>query len=119
ISAASSLAPGIYTVSGTDSDTAGDTGTWSFTLTVSAATPTTGYWLVASDGGVFSFGDATFNGSMGGTPLNKPIVGMTSTPDGKGYWLVASDGGVFSFGDATFYGSMGGTPLNKPIVGMG
>ena len=41
--------------------------------------------------------------------LNKPIVGMASTPDGKGYWMVASDGGIFSFGDAAFYGSMGGT----------
>jgi hypothetical protein len=50
--------------------------------------------------------------------LNKPIVGMAATPDGKGYWLVASDGGIFSFGNATFYGSMGGTHLNKPIVGM-
>ena len=60
-----------------------------------------GYWLVASDGGVFSYG-ATFYGSHGGSPLNAPIVGMASTPDGKGYWLVASDGGVFSYGDAVF-----------------
>jgi hypothetical protein len=35
-----------------------------------------GYWLVASDGGIFSFGDAAFDGSMGGAPLNRPIVGM-------------------------------------------
>jgi hypothetical protein len=76
-----------------------------------------GYRLVASDGGVFSF-NAPFVGSMGGTPLNEPIVGMAATPDGKGYWLVASDGGIFSFGDASFYGSMGGTHLNQPIVGM-
>ena len=54
---------------------------------------------------------------MGGTTLNKPVVGMAATPDGKGYWEVASDGGVFSFGDAS-YGSMGGTVLNKPVVGM-
>ena len=77
-----------------------------------------GYWLVASDGGIFSFGDAAFHGSMGGRPLNKPIVGMASTSDGLGYWMVASDGGIFSFGDAAFHGSMGGRPLNKPIVGM-
>jgi len=55
---------------------------------------------------------------MGNKTLNKPIVGMAATPDGKGYWLVASDGGIFSFGDATFYGSMGNKTLNKPIVGM-
>jgi hypothetical protein len=77
-----------------------------------------GYWLVASDGGVFSYGDAAFHGSAGALHLNKPIVGMATTADGKGYWLVASDGGVFSYGDATFYGSAGAVPLNKPIVGM-
>ena len=77
-----------------------------------------GYWLVASDGGVFAFGDAGFYGSMGGTRLNKPIVGIAASPDGKGYWLVASDGGVFAFGSAAFDGSMGGKPLNAPIVGM-
>ena len=59
-----------------------------------------GYWLVASDGGIFSFGDATFYGSTGAMHLNKPIVGMAATPDGGGYWLVASDGGIFAFGDA-------------------
>jgi peptidoglycan-N-acetylglucosamine deacetylase len=77
-----------------------------------------GYWLVASDGGIFSFGDARFYGSMGGQPLNEPVVGMAATPDGNGYWLVASDGGIFSFGDARFYGSMGGQPLTEPVVGM-
>jgi hypothetical protein len=38
-----------------------------------------GYWLVASDGGIFSFGDATFYGSTGGITLNKPVVGMAAT----------------------------------------
>ncbi|MGA2472527.1 MAG: hypothetical protein ABSG39_03400, partial [Acidimicrobiales bacterium] len=83
-----------------------------------ASTPVTAYWLVASDGGIFSFGGAPFYGSTGGTVLNKPIVGMAPTPDGGGYWLVASDGGIFSYGDAQFYGSTGSMTLNKPIVGM-
>ena len=77
-----------------------------------------GYWEVASDGGIFSFGDAAFHGSMGGIHLNQPIVGMAATPSGNGYWEVASDGGIFSFGDAAFHGSMGGIHLNQPIVGM-
>ena len=77
-----------------------------------------GYWMVASDGGVFSFGGAAFYGSTGSLTLNKPIEGMTATPDGKGYWMVASDGGVFAFGDAAFYGSTGSLTLNSPIVGM-
>ena len=77
-----------------------------------------GYWEVASDGGIFAFGSATFAGSMGGKPLNAPIVGVAATPTGNGYWEVASDGGLFAFGAAQFYGSMGGKPLNAPIVGM-
>ena len=77
-----------------------------------------GYWIAASNGGVFTFGDASFYGSEGGQTLRAPIVGMAATPDGHGYWLVGSDGGVFTFGDASFYGSTGGRHLNAPIVGM-
>jgi hypothetical protein len=77
-----------------------------------------GYWLVASDGGIFAYGDAPFSGSAGALRLNEPIVGMAPAPTGAGYWLVASDGGVFSFGDAGFEGSTGGLTLNRPIVGM-
>ena len=75
-----------------------------------------GYWMVASDGGLFSFGDAKFVGSAGGQALNKPIVAMTPTPSGLGYWMVASDGGLFAYGDAPFVGSAGGLPLSRPIV---
>jgi len=95
-----------------------------------------GYWLVAADGGVFTFGDAGFYGNtytlgltgLGGSrPLAAPVVGMVPTPDGRGYWLVAADGGVFTFGDAGFYGNtytlgltgLGGSrPLAAPVVGM-
>jgi outer membrane protein assembly factor BamB len=82
------------------------------------APPRPGYWLVATDGGVFSFGDATFFGSTGALHLNRPVVGMATASDHGGYWLVASDGGVFSFGDARFHGSTGSLRLNEPIVGM-
>jgi cell wall-associated NlpC family hydrolase len=77
-----------------------------------------GYWMVASDGGIFTYGDAHYYGSTGSLALNKPIVGMAATTSQQGYWLVASDGGVFSFGDATFHGSTGSLALNKPIVAM-
>ncbi len=68
-------------------------------------------------GKVTAFGGAVFYGDLSGHTLNKPIVAMASTPDGKGYWLFAADGGVFSFGDATFYGSNGGTGSTSPYVG--
>ena len=47
----------------------------------------------ASDGGIFSFGDAAFYGSTGSLHLDKPIVGLAPTIDGHGYWLVASEVG--------------------------
>ena len=77
-----------------------------------------GYWLVGSDGGIFSYGDAPFLGSTGALHLNAPIVGMAAAPDGNGYWLVARDGGIFNYGDAGFFGSAGALHLNAPIVGM-
>ena len=77
---------------------------------MSSSTDGDGYRLVASDGGIFAFGDAPFSGSMGGIRLNRPVVGMTNDTNTGGYWEVASDGGVFSFGGAPFYGSTGGDP---------
>ena len=71
-----------------------------------AATPDgAGYWLVASDGGIFTYGDARFFGSAGAIHLARPIVGMSPMPDAGGYRFCASDGGIFTYGDAGFYGS--------------
>ena len=67
-----------------------------------------GYWICGSDGGVFTYGDAGFYGSLGNLDLAAPIVGMTPTPSGQGYWLLGADGGVFTFGDARFYGAATG-----------
>ena len=83
-----------------------------------AVQPIAGYRLVATDGGIFSFGNQQFCGSTGNVRLNQPIITMVTTRDGGGYWLVASDGGIFAFGNAHFYGSTGGMHLNQPIVGM-
>ena len=92
-------------------------------------TPTHGYWLVGSDGGIFSFGSAQFYGSTGSLKLQRPVVGIVPTADKGGYWLDASDGGVFAYGDTQYYGSIPGlglhpagsglpNSLNAPIVGM-
>jgi hypothetical protein len=89
-----------------------------------------GYWLVGGDGGIFTFGSASFQGSTGSLKLSRPVVGITPTTSRQGYWLDAADGGIFAFGDAGFYGSipgMGilpagsaapGRKLAAPVVGM-
>lgn len=62
-----------------------------------------GYWIVSSDGGVYSFGDAGFYGAMAGKRLAAPIVNFEIHPSGKGYWLLGGDGGVFAFGEAKYH----------------
>lgn len=71
-----------------------------------AASPTgRGYWLVAADGGVFAFGDATFFGSAASVVLAEPVVAISAMPTGGGYVLASRDGGVFAYGDAPYLGS--------------
>ncbi|HVW34854.1 MAG TPA: VCBS repeat-containing protein [Acidimicrobiia bacterium] len=77
-----------------------------------------GYRLMASDGGVFAFGNAAFFGSTGAIRLNQPIVGGVPTSSDNGYWFVARDGGIFNYGDAKFFGSTGALSLAQPVVGM-
>ncbi len=80
--------------------------------------PASGYWTVAGDGGVFSFGP-NFYGSTGNLKLNQPVFAITSTADGKGYWFVARDGGVFTYGDGVFRGSVPALGIHVTnIVGM-
>ena len=74
-----------------------------------------GYWLVASDGGIFSYGDAQFYGSTGAIRLNQPIVAMAAMPTGNGYWFSAADGGLFAFGEAPFQGSGVGAGLGQVV----
>jgi len=90
---------------------------------VMASTPDgKGYWVAGIDGGVFSFGDAQYYGSLPGSGINvSDIVAIASTPDGKGYWLAGADGGLFTFGDASFYGSLPGVlggPAPSQVTGF-
>ena len=73
-----------------------------------------GYWLVASDGGIFAFGNAAFYGSTGGhrTSTSRSWA-WPPPPTARGYWLVASDGGIFSFGNAAVL-RLDGRPPPQP-----
>ena len=79
-----------------------------------------GYYMVGSDGGVFSF-DAPFRGSVpgalpAGVAMAAPANGMV--PYGNGYLVVAGDGGVFNFSDRPFSGSLGALDLEDPTVAI-
>jgi hypothetical protein len=50
-----------------------------------------GYWLVASDGRVFTFGDAGLYGSTGGSHMATAIA-LIVTPDGRGYSVIDTSG---------------------------
>jgi outer membrane protein assembly factor BamB len=89
-----------------------------FTGPGGSPTAVAGYWVAGADGSVAAIGTAPSFGSLHGTRLAAPIVGMAATPDRAGYWLVAADGGIFNFGDARFAGSTGALRLNAPVVGM-
>ena len=57
--------------------------------------------MVASDGGVFSFGDAHFYGSLAPyRSARRRSSASSPTRTGHGYWLELADGEVFGFGDA-------------------
>jgi cell wall-associated NlpC family hydrolase len=58
-----------------------------------------GYWLVASDGGVFAFGDARFYGSAAGT-ATEPVQRIVSTGQSDGYWILQQNGTAQAFGSA-------------------
>jgi hypothetical protein len=105
---------------GTPGTVAGATSAPSLSVVPAAPPPPSapGYREVGADGGIFAFGDATFEGSMAGRPLAAPVVGIAATADGRGYWEVGADGGIFAFGDATFEGSMAGRPLAAPVDGV-
>ncbi len=72
-----------------------------------------GYWMLGSDGKVYSFGDAAGHGDA---PVTGPTIGVVAvdvepTPTGAGYWIVDSSGRVFTHGNAEAFGNVNSTLL--------
>ena len=84
-----------------------------------AATPIgRGYWLVAIDGGIFSFGDAAFYGSASAKSRKDAVVGMAVTPSGNGYWALTVRGAVLPFGDAVRVGAAENADAHDAYIGI-
>ena len=105
-----------FTVSSVGTFVAGPSSAMSSEILVPARTG--GYWMVASDGGLFAYG-SPYLGSRAGSVMAAPMVGMASYGSGSGYWMVSRDGGVFTYGDAPYLGSLPGDDVRTDdIVGM-
>jgi hypothetical protein len=89
-----------------------------------------GAYLTATDGGVFTLGDAVFIDSVRGQILKRdgvpnfpdqPVTDVVPDPDGDGYYVAAIDGGVFAI-QAPFVGSLPAIvpfeDLFAPVNGM-
>ena len=89
-----------------------------------------GYWMVGSDGGVFTQGGLSFYGSLAGLSLPSPIISMAAMPAAAGsapgappagYWLVDSQGDVYTPGTisstcgGTGSGSTNGSEVNQAL----
>lgn len=71
-----------------------------------------GYWIFASDGGVFARGDAQFYGNLVGVKTNAPLSDAAITPSGRGYIFLDEMGEIYAngadghaFGDAQYFGN--------------
>jgi hypothetical protein len=78
-----------------------------------------GYWFVAADGGVFSFGDARFHGSTGAMHLTQPICrhGIRNRRAGLPPAL-GERCGCTGFGSAKYYGSADRACQSVPAVAI-
>jgi hypothetical protein len=85
-------------------------------VSVPSASPP-GYWLVARDGGVFSFG-VPFFGSGSGLALSQPIAGMAAVAGGGSYNLADANGAAYGFGPNSAACAGLGAPPNQPVVGI-
>jgi hypothetical protein len=84
---------------------------------ISQPGPTQGYWISASDGGVFTY-NTPFLGSGVGHG-SAPFVGIAATPGGQHYSLAQNTGSAVTTGSSySDCAGLSGATLNQPVVGI-
>ena len=87
------------------------------TPTFSTASSGSGYWMVAADGRVYSFGGASFLGSpRQSMATGQQAVDLEPTPSNAGYWIADSAGNVYGYGNAPYRGGAAGALLPGETV---
>ena len=126
ITASRPLAVGNYPVSGTDSDTSGDTGTWSFTLHVNAVTlnqtsPTSGSTTSASSA-TFAIAPLSVSGGTGAITFVTTSSGSRLHVTSGGVITTAGSLGVGSYvvsgTDSDSYGDTGAWTFTLSVVSV-
>ena len=85
--------------------------------TFSTASSGSGYWMLASDGRVYSFGGASFLGSARRSlAAGQAAADLEPTPSNSGYWIVDAAGNVYGYGDAGYHGGATGMLLPGEAV---
>ncbi|HEX2850733.1 MAG TPA: CAP domain-containing protein [Acidimicrobiales bacterium] len=108
----------VSATSGSSAPAAGECGPNVNPPSAPSSSGATGYYVLGSDGAVFSYGNAVYQGSAPELGLHIDASLMTLTPSGNGYWVEGADGGIFSFGDATFHGSVPGLGLPVRVTAI-
>ena len=106
ITTSATLAAGTYTISGTDSDTSGDTGTWSYTLTIPPQSSTTGGTIkqTSSTSGVTTTG-ASASFVIGPIVVDGAVGSVTYATTSSSAGLNVSKDGVITTSGALAKGS--------------
>jgi hypothetical protein len=65
---------------------------------------------------LFSYGDARFFGSLGGS--GERVVDAAAAPNGRGYWLLTEAGGIHPFGSVAWHGSVQSSGLCELRTGL-
>ena len=75
-----------------------------------------GYWLVAADGGIFSFGDAAYQGNLAPEPQQTAAVAVAANPGGGGYWVATAPARAPDQTVAAASAGPDGTPIGTFVV---
>jgi arylsulfatase A-like enzyme len=75
-----------------------------------------GYWMLGTDGTVYSFGDARHHGDVKITSAE--AVDLEPVPLGNGYWVLSSAGMIAARGDARHHGNATGLTAGERAVSL-